>query len=109
MEFAYCKIEVFVPTSHLAAVQRALAEIDAGHIGNYSGCHSYFEVTGCWRPLAGSAPYSGAEGEVSTETEIKLEVICEAQKVGETMAAIRAAHPYEMPVITAIPLYKTSF
>lgn len=51
MEFAYCKLEIFIPESHLGALQQALAEVDAGHIGAYDCCLSYHPVTGCWRPL----------------------------------------------------------
>lgn len=27
MEFAYCKLEIFIPESHLGALQQALAEV----------------------------------------------------------------------------------
>ena len=30
---AYCKLEIFVPESHLEAVRAALLSVDAGHIG----------------------------------------------------------------------------
>lgn len=109
MEFAYCKIEIFLPKTHLAVLQKALQQVDAGHIGGYDCCHSYYEVTGCWRPLAGSTPYSGTENVISSEPECKVEVICKAEKTEETIRAIQAVHPYEVPVITASPIYKTSF
>jgi hypothetical protein len=35
MDFFYCKLEIFIPESHLAALQKALWEVDAGHIGKY--------------------------------------------------------------------------
>lgn len=60
-EFRYCKLEIFIPATHLTALQKALQSVDAGHIGNYDCCLSYSEVTGCWRPLAGSNPYLGRE------------------------------------------------
>ena len=31
--FPFCKLEIFVPPSHLEAVAEALAQADAGHIG----------------------------------------------------------------------------
>ena len=46
MEFAYCKLEIFIPESHLRALQQALADVDAGHIGKYDCCLSYSPVTG---------------------------------------------------------------
>ena len=67
MENTYCKLEIFIPETHLEALQRALQEVDAGHIGNYDCCLSYSPVTGCWRPLKGAAPYLGSVGEISRD------------------------------------------
>ena len=109
MEFAYCKLEIFIPETHLGVLQRALQEADAGHIGNYDCCLSYSPVTGCWRPLEGTAPYLGSIGEISSEPELKVEVTCRTGQVDQTIAAIKKVHPYEEPVINVIPLYRTSF
>ena len=106
-DFPCCKLEIFIPESHLEPLRQALLEVDAGHIGNYDGCLSYSRVTGCWRPLAGASPYIGAEGEFCTEPELKVEVTCRTERVEETVEAIRAVHPYEEPVINVIPLYRT--
>ena len=108
-DFKYCKIEIFIPESHLHELQKALQSVDAGHIGKYDSCMSYYEVTGTWRPLEGSNPYIGKENEIGQAAELKVEVTCRADKVDETIAAIKKVHPYEEPVINAIPLFKTSF
>ena len=107
MECAHIKLEIFLPESHLPALWAALQEVDAGHIGNYDSCLSYHQVTGCWRPLAGAAPYSGKVGELSCEPELKVEVTIRTERLRETIRAIRAVHPYEEPVINAIPLAAT--
>ena len=65
--------------------------------------------TGCWRPLEGAAPYLGSVGEISREPELKVEVTVRAEHVDETIAAVKRVHPYEEPVINAIPLWRTSF
>ena len=106
-DFEYCKLEIFLPETHLAALQVALQEADAGHIGNYDCCLSYSSVTGCWRPLEGTAPYLGRIGEISSEPELKVEVTCRTERVEETVAAVKRVHPYEEPVINVIPLYRT--
>lgn len=108
-DFAYCKLEIFIPESHFAALQQALQAVDAGHIGKYDCCLSYSRVTGCWRPLAGTDPYIGRENEISEEPELKVEVTCRIEKVDQTIEAVKAVHPYEEPVINVIPLYRTSF
>lgn len=79
MDFKYCKLEIFIPETHLPALQRALQEVDAGHIGNYDSCMSTSEVT------------------VFTEA------------VDKTIEAVKKVHPYEEPVINAIPILRTSF
>lgn len=105
--FTYCKIEIFIPESHLEQIQKALQSADAGHIGNYDSCLSYSPVTGCWRPLEGSSPYIGRCGNISSEMELKVEVTCLSDKIKDTLAAIKKVHPYEEPVINVIPLYMT--
>ena len=50
--FSYCKLEIFLPASHLSPLETALRQVDAGHIGAYDSCLSYSPVTSCWRPLA---------------------------------------------------------
>lgn len=109
MEFKYCKLEIFIPETHFEKLQRALVEVDAGHIGNYDSCLSFYEVQGTWRSLEGSNPYNGEINKLCYGKEYKVEVICETKKVEETIKAIKKVHPYEVPVINAIPLYKTSY
>ena len=106
-DFPYCKLEIFIPESHLELLRQALLSVDAGHIGKYDGCLSYSRVTGCWRPLEGTTPYSGKEGEFCSEPELKVEVTCRTERVEETLTAVKAVHPYEEPVINVIPLYRT--
>lgn len=55
-EFSCYKLEIFIPESYLPALQKALREVDAGHIGSYDSCLSYSPVTSCWRPLQEASP-----------------------------------------------------
>lgn len=107
MEFEFCKIEIFIPETHFKGLQKALQEVDAGHVGVYDSCLTYSEVTGCWRPLEGSTPYDGEIGKICYGKEYKVEVLCRTSNVDKTLDAIKAAHPYEVAVINVIPLYKT--
>lgn len=109
MTVSYVKLEIFIPETHFPVLQAALQSVDAGHIGNYDSCLSYSPVTGTWRPLAGTSPYIGTEGVISCEPELKVEVTIRAERYRETMDAIKRVHPYEEPVINAIPLWGTSF
>ena len=104
MDFPYCKLEIFIPQTHLEPLRKALQAADAGHIGRYDMCLSYSPVTSCWRPLAGSVPWLGETGVLSTEPELKVEVTCRTALVRRTVEAVKAVHPYEEPVINVIPL-----
>lgn len=109
MDFKYCKLEIFLPPSHLEVLQKALQEVDAGHIGNYDSCMSVSPVTGYWRPLDGCNPYIGTNGEISCEPELKVEVTVYTENVDKTIEVVKAVHPYEEPVINVIPLWRTRF
>ena len=107
MEPSFCKLEIFLPQSHLEPLRAALQRVDAGHIGRYDRCLSWSRVHSCWRPLEGTDPYLGRTGQLCRAEEIKIEVCCPAARLDETLAAVKAAHPYEEPVINVLPLYKT--
>lgn len=104
MDFSYCKLEIFVPESHFEAVRSALFSVDAGHIGGYDHCLSWSPVRSCWRPLAGTHPWQGQEGQLEEADEFKVEVTIQADRLDSVLAAVRAAHPYEEPVINIIPM-----
>ena len=84
-------------------------------IGNLYSRNTYFAatesvaVTSYWRPLDGTSPYIGNVGEISCEPEVKVEVTVFTEKVDETIQVIKEVHPYEEPVINALPIYRTSF
>lgn len=101
------KLEIFVPESHFEPVRRALWAADAGHIGAYDRCLSWSRVDSCWRPLAGSAPFDGTPGELTQAPELKIEVCCRKSRLRETLDGVKAAHPYEEPVINVLPLLGT--
>jgi hypothetical protein len=98
------KVEVFVPESHLEAVLDALHEAGAGRIGAYDRVAALTAVQGRWRPLAGADPYAGQVGEEEHGPELKVETRCPEARAADVVAAIRAAHPYEEPVINLLPL-----
>ena len=107
MDTPLYKLEIFVPERYFGAIREALWSADAGHIGNYDRCLSWSRVYSCWRPLEGTHPYDGTQGELSQAEEWKIEVCCRAERLEETLAAVKKAHPYEEPVINILPLAGT--
>ena len=99
------KLEIYTPCAALEGLLEALAQAGAGVVGRYTHVCSYAQVEGTWTPLPGASPSDGKAGEMSRGTEYKLEVRCSAQAVPEALAAVRANHPYEQPVVNILPLY----
>ena len=101
------KLEIFIPCSYLEILRKTLQSVGAGAMGNYDSAMSYSVVTGCWQPLPGANPYDGEIGILTEADEYKVEVCCNAGNLEETVKAVKAIHPYETPVINAIPLITT--
>lgn len=101
---ALYKLEIFVPESHFPDLRQALWSVDAGHIGRYDRSLSWSQVRSCWRPLEGTEPFDGVVGELSQAEELKIEVCCRGDYLERTLAAIKAAHPYEEPVVYELPM-----
>lgn len=104
MEFKELKLEIFIPESNLPDLRSALQSVGAGRLGNYDSCLAYSRVTGSWRPLHGSNPYMGVEGELAEAEEIKVEVNILAEDLERTLNAIYEVHPYEEPLVNVIPI-----
>ncbi len=94
----YFKLETFVPPEYVEKVKSALAEAGAGRYGDYDRCFWSVPGTGEFRPLAGSHPFRGREGEVCRTPEIKLETLVAEPALPAVKAALKASHPYETPV-----------
>ena len=104
MDFKELKLEIFIPETHLSVLRLTLQSVGVGRLGNYDSCLAYSKLTGSWRPLNGSEPYWGVEGQISEEEEIKVEVNILSENLEETLNAIYNIHPYEEPLVNVIPL-----
>ena len=102
MSYPLYKIELYVPESHLAAVKTAMFEAGAGRVGNYDCCAWQTRGEGQFRPLDGSTPFLGNQGQIETVIEHKLEMVCEGQCLEAVIAALKRAHPYEEVAYTVI-------
>lgn len=98
------KICFFVPEEHAEAVKAAIFATGAGKIGDYDSCCWQTAGQGQFRPLAGSQPYIGQQGEVEKVREYKVELVCAQEHMAAALAALREAHPYEEPAYDIIEL-----
>jgi dinuclear metal center YbgI/SA1388 family protein len=93
-------IVTYAPVQVAERVREALASAGAGRIGMYGGCSFSSAGTGRFTALPGSGPDLGKVGESTTTAEERIEVVCAPGLVDAAVAALRASHPYEEPVIT---------
>ena len=91
------KLVVFVPVKSAAKVSNAVFAAGAGAIGNYSHCGFGAEGTGTFLPHKGAKPAIGKKGKLEKVGEIRFETIVPADRLDEVIAAMKKAHPYEMP------------
>jgi len=91
------KLSYFVPATHLEATKEALFDAGAGRIGDYDRCCWQVLGQGQFRPLPGSRPFLGSEGEIETVAEYRVELVVEERLARAAVEALRAAHPYEEP------------
>lgn len=98
------KIVVTVPENSADKVRRAIGEAGGGRLGNYS--HTSFSIKGVGRflPREGANPSVGRMGQLESVAEERIEVTCRQDGIKPVVAAIRASHPYEEPVIDIYPL-----
>lgn len=100
----YDKLVTFVPHRAAADVITALASAGAGAIGHYDHASFASDGEGTFRPLAGSSPAIGRQGQLERVAERRLEMIMDRDLRTKVIAALRAAHPYETPAFDIIPL-----
>ena len=102
------KLCFYVPESHLEAVKQAVFAAGAGKIGNYDSCCWQSLGLGQFRPLQGSAPFLGQQGEVEVVAEYKVELVCENALIKPVLRAMKQAHPYEEPAYQVLALQDVS-
>lgn len=91
------KLSFFVPDENLEQVKAAVFGTGAGRIGNYDCCCWQVLGQGQFRPLEGSDPHIGQQGNVETVEEWKVELVCSDALIRQAVDAMKSAHPYEEP------------
>jgi len=99
------KIVTFVPIDRASDVADAMFKAGAGQIGCYSHCGFQVEGTGTFMPLEGARPAIGRIGQLQHVKEVRLETVVRAKDVAAVIAAMRKAHPYQMPAFDVLRHY----
>lgn len=98
------KLCFYVPQSYLEPVKQAVFSAGAGKIGDYDSCCWQVVGQGQFRPLDGSKPFLGQKDVVEVITEYRVEMVCEASRIKDAVAALLEAHPYEEPAWDVVAL-----
>ncbi len=91
------KLGFYVPESHLDAVKQAVFSAGAGQIGNYDSCCWQTLGQGQFRPVEGSQPFIGEQGQLEQVPEYRVEMVVDSSCIRAVVDAMNMAHPYEEP------------
>lgn len=94
----------YVPDTHLERVKAAVFSAGAGRLGDYDSCCWQTLGQGQFRPLGASQPFIGEHNTTEFVSEYRVEMIVAGEFIDEVIAALKTAHPYEMPAYHAIEL-----
>ena len=97
-------LTVYIPKAHLEAVKTALFAAGAGRLGEYESCAWQTLGQGQFKPLPGSDPSLGEIGQIHRVAEYRVEMVCQRSLMGNVIAALRAAHPYEVPAYSFVEM-----
>lgn len=89
------KIVVFVPGSHAEIVRKAMGDVGAGRIGNYTYCSFTSKGVGRFKPEEGADPSIGRVGNLESVEEERIEIVVDKDIVKNVITAIKRVHPYE--------------
>ena len=97
-------IAFYVPSKEAEKVKEKMFLAGAGKMGNYDKCSFESKGIGQFRPLPGSNPFIGHQGEVEHVEELKVEMICKKECLKEVIRAMKETHPYETPAYYVIEI-----
>ncbi len=99
-----CKLVVTVPITHADIVRGAIGKTGLDRVGNYGYCSFSTKGVGRFLPLDGAKPAIGEIGTLEVVDEERIEISCGRDGAEAIIAAIKAVHPYEEPVIDVYSL-----
>lgn len=95
---------MYVPEANAEELRNAIGDAGAGIIGNYSHCTFSIKGTGRFKPTEGANPTIGEIGKLEEVEEIRIETVCEGNKLKDVLLAIKKVHPYEEPATDVYPI-----
>jgi hypothetical protein len=104
MDFKRVQITTTVPLENTDAIREALGNAGAGVLGDYSFCSFSIKGKGRFKPSENADPHIGEANKLEVVEEEQISVNCGLKNAKQIVTALRAAHPYEEPLIDIVPL-----
>jgi hypothetical protein len=104
MDYKRVKITTTVPSENADDLREALGKAGAGVLGDYSFCSFSIRGKGRFKPSENADPHIGEPNKLEVVDEEEISVNCDRTQAKQIIAALRAAHPYEEPLINIVPL-----
>jgi hypothetical protein len=104
MDFKRVQITTTVPLKNTDTIREVLGKAGAGTLGNYSFCSFSINGRGRFKPSKNADPHIGDANKLEIVEEERISVNCDLKEAKRVIAALRASHPYEEPLIDIIPL-----
>ena len=98
------QLTFYVPKNDAERVKEALFAMGAGRVGDYDKACWQTLGQGQFRPLQGSNPTIGNQGELTFVNEYKVEMVCSKGLIHTIVQKLIEIHPYEEPAFTVIKL-----
>jgi dinuclear metal center YbgI/SA1388 family protein len=89
------KLVVFVPVGYEEEIIDALFESGAGKTEQYTHMSFRTKGVGTFRPGITAKPFKGRVGEISHESEYRIEALVRKKDLSRAIRALERAHPYE--------------
>jgi hypothetical protein len=97
-------IVVGAPHAYIDQILDAIASAGGSILGDYTHCAFTNTGQGQFKPGASARPHIGEKEQINRVDETRIETFCDLDNARFVVQAIRAAHPYEEPVIYLVPL-----
>ena len=98
------KISVVVPDEKADDIRNAIYGAGGGRYGKYKESSFTIPGYGEFVPIQGAKPYKGKLDKKEEIAELRIETIVESTYLPQVVEAVKAAHPYEEPVIDIFEL-----
>jgi hypothetical protein len=89
------KIETYCPKDSADKVRLAIWDAWGWCIGNYHYCAFLSSWKWYFLPMSWANPTIGEIWKIEEVDEVKIEFLCEKEKVKKVVNAIKKSHPYE--------------